>query len=64
MSSSRGGGRFKVEDDIFDVGLRDVVYVPPNAVREWEAGAGGMEMLAFGGHVEGDAEMKQGWWTD
>jgi oxalate decarboxylase/phosphoglucose isomerase-like protein (cupin superfamily) len=59
-----GGGRFKVQDDIFDVGLRDVVYVPPNAVREWEAGDGGMEMLAFGGHAEGDAEMKPGWWTD
>jgi mannose-6-phosphate isomerase-like protein (cupin superfamily) len=59
-----GGGRFKVEDNIFEVVPRDVVYVAPNAVREWEAGEGGMEMLAFGGHAEGDAEMKPGWWTD
>jgi mannose-6-phosphate isomerase-like protein (cupin superfamily) len=59
-----GSGRFKVQDDIFDVGPHDVVYVGPNAVREWEAGESGMEMLAFGGHVEGDAEMKPGWWTD
>ena len=59
-----GDGRFKVQDDIFDVGPHDVVYVAPGAMREWEAGAGGMEMLAFGGHAEGDAEMKPGWWTD
>ncbi len=59
-----GAGRFKVQDDVFDVGPRDVVYVAPGAVREWEAGEDGMEMLAFGGHVEGDAEMTPGWWTD
>ena len=23
-----------------------------------------MDSLAFGGHAEGDAEMKPGWWTD
>ncbi len=59
-----GSGRFKVGDEILDIGPRDVVYVAPNAMREWEAGADGMEMLAFGGHAEGDAEMRQGWWTD
>ena len=59
-----GSGRFKVQDDIFDVAERDVVYVPPGAMREWEAGEDGMEILAFGGHAEGDAEMKPGWWTD
>jgi mannose-6-phosphate isomerase-like protein (cupin superfamily) len=59
-----GSGRFKVGDDIFAVAPRDVVYVAPKAVREWEAGSEGMEILAFGGHTEGDAEMTQGWWTD
>jgi quercetin dioxygenase-like cupin family protein len=59
-----GDGRFKVQEDIFKVGPRDVVYVAPGAMREWEAGPDGMEMLAFGGHAEGDAEMKPGWWTD
>jgi quercetin dioxygenase-like cupin family protein len=59
-----GSGRFKVGDDIFDVAPRDVVYVAPKAMREWEAGEDGMEMLAFGGHAEGDAEMQPGWWTD
>jgi mannose-6-phosphate isomerase-like protein (cupin superfamily) len=59
-----GSGRFKVGDDIFDVAPRDVIYVAPKTVREWEAGEDGMEILAFGGHTDGDAEMKQGWWTD
>jgi mannose-6-phosphate isomerase-like protein (cupin superfamily) len=59
-----GDGRFKVEDDIFDVSPRDVVYVGPGKVREWEAGSGGMELIAFGGHAENDAEMKPGWWTE
>ncbi len=59
-----GGGRFKVGDDILDVGPRDVVYVAPTVMREWEAGSEGMEMLAFGGHAEGDAHMEHGWWDD
>jgi len=59
-----GSGRFKVDDDIFGVGVKDVVYCPPAAMREWEAGPEGLEMLAFGGHAEHDAEMKPGWWTD
>jgi mannose-6-phosphate isomerase-like protein (cupin superfamily) len=59
-----GGGRFKVGDEVIDVGPRDVVFVPPGTMREWEAGEDGMELVAFGGHVEGDAEMEPGWWTD
>jgi mannose-6-phosphate isomerase-like protein (cupin superfamily) len=59
-----GGGRFKVGDEVIDVGPRDVVFVPPGTMREWEAGDDGLELLAFGGHAEGDAEMKPGWWTD
>jgi quercetin dioxygenase-like cupin family protein len=59
-----GSGRFKVDDEIFDVGAKDVVYCPPGVMREWEAGPDGLELLAFGGHAEGDAEMQPGWWTD
>jgi hypothetical protein len=33
-------------------------------MRQWHAGPDGLELLAFGDHVEGDAEMEQGWWTD
>jgi len=59
-----GSGRFKIDDDIIDVAVKDVVYCPPAAMREWEAGSDGMELLAFGGHAEDDAEMKMGWWAD
>ena len=59
-----GSGRFKVDDDTFEVGLKDVVFCPPAAMREWEAGPDGLELLAFGGHAEDDAEMQPGWWTD
>lgn len=59
-----GSGRFKVEDEVFPVAARDVVYCPPEAMREWEAGPDGLELLAFGGHAENEAEMQPGWWTD
>ncbi len=59
-----GSGRFKIEDEIVDVGARDVVYCAPSAMRGWEAGPDGMELLAFGGHAENEAEMEQGWWKD
>jgi quercetin dioxygenase-like cupin family protein len=59
-----GSGRFKVEDEVFGVAAKDVVYCPPSAMREWEAGPDGLELLAFGGHAEGDTEMQPAWWTD
>jgi mannose-6-phosphate isomerase-like protein (cupin superfamily) len=59
-----GSGRFKVEDEIFDVGVKDVVYCSPSAMREWEAGPDGMELLAFGAHVQGDSEMDAEWWKE
>jgi mannose-6-phosphate isomerase-like protein (cupin superfamily) len=60
-----GSGRFKVDDDIIDVSVHDVVYCPPTAMRAWEAGSEGLELLAFGGHAENEsAEMEPGWWTD
>ena len=60
-----GSGRFRVGDEVFAVGPDDVGYCPPEAMREWEAGAEGMDVLAFGAHTEGeDHEMKQDFWTD
>jgi mannose-6-phosphate isomerase-like protein (cupin superfamily) len=58
-----GSGRFKVGDDIVDVGPMDTVYCPPSTMREWESGDDGMLVLAFGGHAdEEDHEMVPGWW--
>jgi len=59
-----GSGRFKVEDDVFPVAARDVVYCPAASMRAWEAGPDGLEILAFGGHVENESELQPGWWTD
>jgi quercetin dioxygenase-like cupin family protein len=59
-----GSGRFKLDDEIVEVAARDVVYCPPSVMREWEAGPDGLELLAFGDHVEDDGEITRGWWTD
>jgi mannose-6-phosphate isomerase-like protein (cupin superfamily) len=60
-----GSGRFRVRDEVFAVGDRDVIYCPPDAMREWEAGPDGLELLAFGAHTEGEEpQMQPGWWTD
>ena len=60
-----GSGRFRVDDEILNVAPRDVVYCPPQGMREWEAGPDGLELLAFGAHAENESpEMEPGWWTD
>lgn len=59
-----GSGRFKLDDEIVDVAPREVIYCPPAVVREWEAGDDGLEIVAFGAHAEGDANMFPGWWTE
>lgn len=60
----RGSGRVKLDDDIADLGELDALRVAPGVTRCFEAGDGGMHLLAFGTHHEGDGEMIQGWWTD
>ena len=59
-----GSGRIKIDDELVEVRPLDVVRVAPAAVREFEAGPEGLELLATGAHVEGDGEMVQGFWTD
>jgi len=59
-----GSGRFKLDDEIIEVGPKDVVFCPPSVMREWESGPDGMELLAFGGHAENDGDMTKDWWTD
>lgn len=57
-----GGGRIKIDDDLVELRPLDVVRVAPQSVRELEAGADGLEVLATGGHVDGDGEMISDWW--
>jgi quercetin dioxygenase-like cupin family protein len=59
-----GSGRFKVEDEVFEVAARDLVFVPPSSMRSWECGADGMEIIAFGSHSEGGVtDMDQEFWA-
>ena len=59
-----GSGTFRVDDETFEVSARDVVRPEPQSWRGWEAGPDGMELLAFGEHVEGDGEsdVDMSWW--
>jgi uncharacterized cupin superfamily protein len=57
-----GSGTVKVDEDVVAVRPGDVVFCPPGAMREWEGGDDGLELVAFGEHVEGDSEMVPGWW--
>ncbi|MGH2978917.1 MAG: hypothetical protein ACRDLQ_04685 [Solirubrobacterales bacterium] len=63
-----GGGRLKLDDEVVDVKRWDVVRVPSDTMRAFEAGPEGAELLAFGAPNTGppaeDAEMVPGWWSD
>ncbi len=51
-----GGGRVKLDDQVFEVRARDAIRVAPEVARAFEAGADGLEFLAFGPHRPGDGE--------
>jgi uncharacterized cupin superfamily protein len=59
-----GTGRIKIDDEIVAAGIHDVIYCPPDVMREWEAGSDGLEVLAFGTHADHDNEGQPGWWSD
>ena len=60
-----GSGRVKLDDEIAEVHPMDAIRVPPEVVRAFEAGADGLELLAFGARHEGDGEIiTEGFWPD
>jgi mannose-6-phosphate isomerase-like protein (cupin superfamily) len=61
-----GSARMKLDDDIVELGQWDVLRVPADVTRGFEAGPDGAEILAFGApsNDNADAEMVQDWWTD
>jgi quercetin dioxygenase-like cupin family protein len=61
----RGSARVKVEDEVVELAEWDAIRFDKNTMRAVEAGAAGVEYLAFGaGEDPRDAEMVQGWWSD
>lgn len=64
-----GGGKAKLDDEIIEVRQWDVIRVPPEMMRAFEAGPDGAEILAVGAPNTGadattDGEMTPGWWSD
>jgi quercetin dioxygenase-like cupin family protein len=44
-----GSGRVRLDDEVRDVALWDIVRVAPEVVRSFEAGEDGLELIAVGG---------------
>jgi mannose-6-phosphate isomerase-like protein (cupin superfamily) len=62
---TRGSGRIKVEDEIVELDQWDAIRIDKDTMRDVEAGADGIEYLAFGaGDDPSEVEMAQGWWDD
>jgi len=61
-----GSLRAKVGDEVLELGQWDVLRVDKDAVRGFEAGPEGAEVIAVGAPNTGpgDAEVVQGWWSD
>lgn len=59
-----GSGRMKLDDEIIEVERLDAIRVSPEVVRAFEAGPGGVEVLAVGASHDGDGEVIPGWWSD
>ena len=58
-----GSGRVKLDDAIVELEPLDALRVAPGVMRQFEAGDGGMEWLAFGPRHDGDGEIVFGWWN-
>ena len=64
----RGGGRFKLDDEIVELGQWDAVRVPPGTWRGYEAGPEGLELLVVGAPNLGDdprddVDGERDWWA-
>ncbi len=57
-----GSGRVKIGDDILDLKKLDIVRCAPPQMREFEGGADGMTLLAFGHRIAGDGDMDPSFW--
>ena len=61
----KGSGRIKVEDEIVELAQWDAIRIDKDTMRNVEAGAQGIEYLAFGaGDDPTEVEMAQDWWSD
>ncbi len=59
-----GSGRLKLDDEIVEVGPRDVIRVGPSVTRAFEAGPEGLEWVVFSERREDDAAVGQDFWAE
>ena len=61
-----GSGRIKLDDEIVDLEVWDVVRVAPGTVRAFEGGPDGIEVVAIGSDRPegGDGVRVEDWWGD
>lgn len=59
-----GAGRVKLDEEVVEIATLDAIRVAPGAMRCFEAGPEGLELLAFGALHRGDGEIVPGWWAD
>ena len=59
----RGTGQVKLDDTLIEVRPLDAIRVDPEVARAFEAGADGLEFLAFGPHHPGDGEPVDDAWV-
>jgi mannose-6-phosphate isomerase-like protein (cupin superfamily) len=59
-----GSGRIKLDDEILELAIWDVVRVAPETARAFEAGSDGLELIAIGGSKPegGDGERVDDFW--
>jgi mannose-6-phosphate isomerase-like protein (cupin superfamily) len=57
-----GSGQVKLDAETVDIGPLDAIHVEPGTARGFAAGADGLEFLAFGPRVSGDAEIIRDFW--
>lgn len=59
-----GSGRVRLDDEIVEIERLDAIRVEPSVTRAFEAGADGLEWMAFGPRHDKDGETDSEFWTD
>ena len=59
-----GSGRVLLGDEVREVKAFDAIRVAPTLLRTFAAGPDGLELVAFGQHVDDDNEMAEPTWPD
>jgi uncharacterized cupin superfamily protein len=59
-----GDGRVRLDGETVAIAPLDAIRVAPSVARGFEAGSGGLTVLAFGPRHAGDGEIIQDFWSD